>query len=98
MASFTVYTFKTTDYEEKPELWDWDENRPISKEDLELTQSSYAECWVAPDVDLSQKGWIKVPDVVSQYGNILWVFPEVRRRRPKPFPNRAPGLDADVPF
>ena len=94
MASFTVYTYKTTDYEEKPELWDWDENRPISKEDLGLTQSSYAECWVPADVDLSQKGWIKVLNaarnpVVSQYGNVLWAFPEVRRRKPKPFPSRA---------
>ena len=94
MASFTVYTYKTTDYEEKPELWDWDENRPISKEDLGLTQSSYAESWVPADVDLSQKGWIKVLNaagnpVVSQYGNVLWAFPEVRRRKPKPFPSRA---------
>ena len=94
MASFTVYTYKTTDYEEKPELWDWDENRPISKEDLGLTQSSYAECWVPADVDLSQKGWIKVLNaagnpVVSQYGKVLWAFPEVRRRKPKPFPSRA---------
>jgi len=82
MAKLSIRVFATEDSEEKPTLYGWAEERQMSEAALAKGKTDdgkvpkFAETWVAPDVDLSQYGWVKASDVkLSIYGNQLWVYP-----------------------
>ena len=82
MAKLLVKVFATEDRKEEGTLYSWAEERQMSEAALAKGKTDdgkvpkFAETWVAPDVDLSQYGWVKASDVkLSIYGNQLWVYP-----------------------
>ena len=78
MASFTIRCYTSNDPTEKPVLKSRDLSVPIDVEAMHASGFKYLEAWVAPDLDLSQYGWVQVIETPSVYGNVLWAFPDRR--------------------
>ena len=74
----TVRCYASTDPAEKPTLRSRELDRVIDVEAMHASGFKYLEVWAAPDLDLSQYGWVRVTENPSVYGNVLWAFPDRR--------------------